>query len=50
MKPEENSESQAKMPAVIVLFDQWRSTRKKRDRIPERLSQKMREACALEIE
>jgi hypothetical protein len=37
MKPEGNSESQAKMLAVIVLFDQWRSTRKKRDRIPERL-------------
>ncbi len=37
MKPEKNSESQAKMLAVTVLFDQWRSTRKKRDRIPESL-------------
>ena len=37
MKPEKDSESQAKMLAVSVLFDQWRSTRKKRDRIPESL-------------
>ena len=37
MKPEKNSESQGKMQAVTVLFDQWRSTRKKRDRIPESL-------------
>ena len=37
MKPEKNSESQANMQAVSVLFDQWRSTRKKKDRIPESL-------------
>jgi len=37
MKPEKDSESQDKMQAVAVLFDQWRSTRKKRDRIPESL-------------
>lgn len=37
MKPEKNSESQEKMLAASVLFDQWRSTRKKRDRIPEGL-------------
>ncbi len=37
MEPEKNSESQDKMQRVNVLFDQWRSTRKKRDRIPESL-------------
>lgn len=37
MKPEINLESQQKMLAASVLFDQWRSTRKKRDRIPEGL-------------
>jgi len=37
MKPEKNSESQEKMLAASVLFNQWRSTRKKRDRIPEGL-------------
>ena len=37
MKPEKNPESQARMQAVSALFDQWRSTRKKRDRIPESL-------------
>ena len=39
MCPEKSSESQAKMQAVSVLFDEWRGTRKKRDRIPERLWQ-----------
>ena len=37
MKPDINLESQQKMLAASVLFDQWRSTRKKRDRIPEGL-------------
>jgi hypothetical protein len=37
MKPEKNSQLQTKMQAVAVLFDQWRSTRKKRDPIPESL-------------
>lgn len=37
MKPDKNSQSPAKMQAVAVLFDQWRSTRKKRDPIPESL-------------
>jgi hypothetical protein len=37
MKPEKNPESQEKMLAASVLFNQWRSTRKKRDRIPEGL-------------
>ena len=37
MKSEKNPESQARMQAVSALFDQWRSTRKKRDRIPESL-------------
>lgn len=35
MKPEKNSELQPRMQAVSALFDQWRSTRKKKDRIPE---------------
>ena len=37
MKPEKNSELQPRMQAVSALFDQWRSTRKKKDRIPESL-------------
>jgi len=37
MKPEKNSESQARMQAVSALFDQWRRTRKKKDRIPQSL-------------
>ena len=37
MKPEKNSESQEKMLAAGVLFDEWRGRRKKRDRIPENL-------------
>jgi hypothetical protein len=37
MKAEQDSHPDAKMQAVTVLFDQWRSTRKKRDPIPERL-------------
>ena len=37
MKPERNSQSQTKMQAVAVLFDQWRSTRKNKDPIPESL-------------
>ena len=39
MNPEKNSEPQAKMQAVSALFDQWRSTRKKRGRISENLWQ-----------
>ena len=37
MKPDMNSESQEKMLTAGALFDQWRSTRKKKGRIPEGL-------------
>ena len=39
MKPEKQSESQYRLQAVRDLFEQWRSTRKKRERIPADLWQ-----------
>jgi hypothetical protein len=37
MKPDHQSEPQARLQAACEAFDQWRHTRKKRDRIPESL-------------